>query len=242
MTSVVIPTSNEAQHLSATLEAIAAAGVDVCHEVVVVDAGSNDPTPTIASAHGARVVPSARRQRAAQMNLGAEQARGDILLFLHGDTLLPAQALKEIERVMQDRRVVGGAFARRYDSHSRLLRVTCALAGVRARLCGWFLGDQGIFVRAELFRKMGGFQDFDLFEDLDFSRRLRREGRVVTLRPSVTSSARRFQRLGPWRTTWADFALTYCYLRGVAPNYLAAENRRAHGTKDFHRSFTVAQD
>lgn len=111
MTSVVIPTSNEAQHLSATLEAIAAAGVDVCHEVVVVDAGSNDPTPTIASAHGARVVPSARRQRAAQMNLGAEQARGDILLFLHGDTLLPAQALEKIERVMQGRRVVGGAFA-----------------------------------------------------------------------------------------------------------------------------------
>lgn len=242
MTSVVIPTSNEAQHMSATLEAIAAAGLDTCHEVVVVDAGSNDPTPTIASAHGARVVPSARRQRAAQMNLGAEQARGDILLFLHGDTLLPAQALEKIERVMQGRRVVGGAFARRYDSHSSLLRVTCALAGVRARLCGWFLGDQGIFVRAELFRKMGGFQDFDLFEDLDFSRRLRREGRVVTLRPSVTSSARRFQRLGPWRTTWADFALTYCYLRGVAPNYLAAEIRRAHGTKDFHRSFTVAQD
>ncbi len=158
MTSVIIPTSNEAQYLSATLEAIAAAGVDVCHEVVVVDANSNDPTPTIASAHGARVVPSARRQRAAQMNLGAEQARGDILLFLHGDTLLPAQALEKIERVMQDRRVVGGAFARRYDSHSPLLRVTCALAGVRARICGWFLGDQAIFVRAELFRNWAVFE------------------------------------------------------------------------------------
>ncbi len=153
MTSVVIPTSNEAQHLSATLDAIAAAGVDTCHEVLVVDAGSSDQTATIASAHGARVVRNARRQRAAQMNLGAEQARGDVLLFLHGDTLLPAQALKEIERVMQDRRVVGGAFARRYDSHSRLLRVTCALAGVRARLSGWFLGDQGIFVRASCFER-----------------------------------------------------------------------------------------
>lgn len=242
MTSVIIPTSDEAQYVSATLEAIAAAGVDTCHEVVVVDANSSDQTAIIARAHGARVVPSARRQRAAQMNLGAEQARGDVLLFLHGDTLLPAQALENIERVMQDRRVVGGAFARRYDSHSPLLRVTCALAGVRARLCGWFLGDQGIFVRAELFQELGGFRDFDLFEDLDFSRRLRRAGRVVTLRPPVTSSARRFQRLGPWRSTWADFALTYCYLRGVAPNDLAAENRRAHGTKDAHRSFTVARD
>ena len=137
MTSVIIPTSNEAQYLSATLEAIAAAGVDVCHEVVVVDANSNDPTPTIASAHG---------------------ARGDVLLFLHGDTLLPAQALEKIERVMQDRRVVGGAFARRYDSHSPLLRVTCAVAGVRARICGWFLGDQAIFVRAELFRNWAVFE------------------------------------------------------------------------------------
>ena len=242
MISIIIPTSNEAQHLSATLEAIAAAGVDVCHEVVVIDAGSSDQTATIASANGARVVSSVRRQRAAQMNLGAEQAHGDVLLFLHGDTLLPTQALERIARVMQNRRVVGGAFARRYDPHSSLLRVTCALAGVRARLCGWFLGDQGIFVRAELFRKMDGFRDFDLFEDLDFSRRLRREGRVVMLRPPVTSSARRFQRLGPWRTTWADFALTYRYLRGGVPNDLAAENRRAHETKDIHRSFTVARD
>ena len=241
MISVVIPTSNEAQYLPATLDAIAATGVGARHEVVVVDASSSDETSTIASAHGARVLHSVTRQRAAQMNLGAVHAQGDVLLFLHGDTLLPAQALEKIEQAMQDRRVVGGAFARRYDSDSSLLRVTCALAGVRARLCGWFLGDQGMFVRSDLFRKLGGFRDFDMFEDLDFFRRLRREGRVVTLRPPVTSAARRFQRLGPWRTIWADFVLTYRYLRGVSPNDLAAEYRLSSRSEHRRRFFTVTQ-
>ena len=241
MISVIIPTSNEAQYLPATLEAIAAADLGARHEAVVVDASSSDETSTVATAHGARVIHSARRQRAAQMNLGAVHARGDVLLFLHSDTLLPARALEKIEQAMQGRRVAGGAFARRYDSDSSLLRVTCALAGIRARICGWFLGDQGIFVRSDLFQRLGGFRDFDLFEDLDFSRRLRREGRVVTLRPPVTSAARRFQRFGPWRTTWVDLVLTYRYLRGVPPNDLAADYRRLRRTGDVRRFFTIAR-
>ena len=221
--SIIIPTSNEAKFLPVTLDAIGAAGIGRPHEILVVDAESSDRTVDLATAHGAGVLSSATRQRAAQMNLGATQALGDILLFLHGDTSLPACALGRIEHALTDPRIAGGAFARRYDLNSWWLRVTCALADVRGRSSGWFLGDQAIFVRANVFQMLGGFSDFPLFEDLDFSRRLRRSGRTVLLQPPVTSAARRFEGRGPWRTTWSDFFLTCRYLRGVPPYELADE-------------------
>ena len=196
---------------------------DRAHEVIVVDAGSFDATVDIALENGARVVSSNVKQRAAQMNLGAESARGSVFLFLHADTRLPKDALARIRSTTARSRVVGGGFARRYDSPSRFLRVTCALAGMRTRLSGWFLGDQAIFVRREVFNILGGFRDLNLFEDLDFSRRMRGEGRVVTLRPAVISSARRFSLCHPWRTTLSDLRTTWRYLRGVDPNQLAAE-------------------
>ncbi len=205
MISVIIPTSNEAHYLSTTLGAATAAGIGVRHEVLVVDAASSDQTTVIARTREARVIESSIRQRAAQMNLGAERARGEVLLFLHGDTLLPAGAFAQIGNALANPRVVGGAFARRYDSPSRLLRVTCALAYLRGRLSGWFLGDQAIFVRTDIFREMGGFRDLDLFEDLDFSRRLRGAGQTVILRPAVTSAARRFERRGPGAPPGAIF-------------------------------------
>ncbi len=218
MISIIIPTANEAQNLPRTLAALKAAGENLAHEILVVDAGSDDATIALAEAAGARILTSPARQRAAQMNQGAAAARGKAILFLHGDTVLPRLALSKIEDTLARPRVVGGAFARRYDSPSRFLRMTCALASWRGRMSGWFLGDQAIFVRAKVFRQLGGFRDFDLFEDLDFSRRLRRAGRTVLLRPAVLSAARRFERRGPGRQTWNDLLLTCRYLRGgVSP-------------------------
>jgi rSAM/selenodomain-associated transferase 2 len=185
--------------------------------------GSFDATVDVALERGARVLSSSVRQRASQMNLGAQSAHGDIFLFLHADTRLPQNALEKIEYAMAKRRVVGGGFARRYYSPSWFLRSTSALAELRTRLSGWFLGDQAIFVQRETFKTLGGFRDFNLFEDLDFSRRMRSAGRVVTLRPPVISSARRFSLCRPWRTTWSDLRATWRYLRGVDPNQLAAE-------------------
>jgi rSAM/selenodomain-associated transferase 2 len=230
MISIIVPTFNEARHLPATLDAIQRnAGA---HEVIVVDADSFDTTIDIALERGARVVWSSVRRRAAQMNLGVHSAHGDVFLFLHADTRLPQDGLENIEHAVAKRRVVGGGFARRYDSPSRFLRITCTLAEARTRLSGLFLGDQAIFVRREVFNVLGGFRDINLFEDLDFSRRMRRQGRVVTLRPPVISSARRFSLCRPWRTTWSDLRATWRYLRGVDPNQLAAEYystcQRAH--------------
>jgi rSAM/selenodomain-associated transferase 2 len=222
--SVIIPVFNESCYVPATLAAIKQS--ESSHEIIVVDAGSSDESIAAAIEHGARVVSTRVKQRASQMNVGARSARGDVFLFLHADTRLPQNALTKIESVIAKRNAVGGGFARRYDSPSWFLRATCVLAGVRTRLRGWFLGDQGIFVRRDVFEKLDGFRNFDLFEDLDFSRRMRCEGRVVTLRPPVISSARRFSLYGPCRTTWKDLLTTCRYLRGADPNQLAAEYYR----------------
>jgi hypothetical protein len=155
------------------------------------------------------------------MNLGARHAQGRILLFLHADTRLRTSALDQIESVLTKDRIVGGGFARRYDSNSWFLRMTCLLAGLRTRSTGWFLGDQAIFVRGDVFEKLGGFRDLELFEDFDFSIRVAQMGQVVTLSPPVISSSRRFKRRGEALTTLSDVWLTCRYLAGADPNALA---------------------
>lgn len=212
--SIVIPALNEAGKLPAAIAA--ARRSDVTFEVIVVDARSSDDTALVAEAAGARVVSSSGRQRASQLNLGARHARGDILLFLHADTLLPASALEKVVDALKSGPVVGGAFSRRYASDSSWLKLTCRLAGWRNHTIGWHLGDQAMFVRRGLFFQLGGFREVEQFEDLDFSRRLKAVGRIVTLHPPVISSPRRFERHGAARTTLWDFALTLRYLvRGL---------------------------
>lgn len=218
MISVIIPTYNESLILLPTLEAVKANSGS--HEVLVVDAASEDGTSGLVANQGGRFLVCPRRQRAAQMNLGAQYAGGETLIFLHADTLLPTTAFAKIEEALRNPAVAGGAFARKFRSPSFFLSFTCRLAELRSRCSGWFLGDQAIFVRRKVFEKIGGYRDFDLFEDLDFSRRMRVQGRVVTLRPQVLSSGRRFDRLGPVRTTLGDFLLTVRYLGGADPNTL----------------------
>jgi len=229
MISVIIPTYNEAGYLPATLDSIAES--KTIPEVIVVDAGSADGTGDLARRRASLVVFSPRRQRACQMNLGARHAHGGALLFLHADTLLPTSALDKIGSALLNDRVVGGGFARRYDSTSWFLQTTCLFAGLRARMTGWFLGDQAIFVRRETFEKLGGFRDLELFEDLDFSMRLTQTGRVVTLSPSVITSSRRFMDRGPVLRTLLDAWLTCRYLTGTDPNALARARRASVSRK-----------
>lgn len=208
--SVIIPAWNEAAGIEAAIRSAQCPFIE--HEIIVVDAGSSDATVRIAEDRGCRVLHSTRRQRGAQMNLGARQARGEVFLFLHADTRLAPGALLAIREALRDPRVVGGAFARRYDSPSRVLAATCRLARLRNRLVGWHLGDQAIFARCHIFQRCGPFAEVAQFEDLDFSRQLARCGRIVTLRPPVLSAARRFAQDGAlWRTA-KDFLLTCRYL------------------------------
>jgi rSAM/selenodomain-associated transferase 2 len=225
MISVIIPTYNEAAYLPATLDSIADSNTN--KEVIVVDAGSVDGTSDLARARTARVLLSQRRQRAYQMNLGARHAYGALLLFLHADTVLPTAALDHIALSLSENGIVGGGFARRYNSDSWFLRTTCLFADLRTRLTGWFLGDQAIFVRKEAFEKLAGFRDLELFEDLDFSIRMTKTGKVTTLYPPVITSSRRFREDRVVTTTLSDLWLTCRYLAGADPNALAGVRRSA---------------
>ena len=192
---------------------------------MIVAAGTTEETAALARRNLATVLISPLSQRAAQMNLGAANSAGDILLFLHADTVLPENALEAIEAVLKPPSIIGGAFARRYEPSTPFLNATCFLAELRSRMFGWFLGDQAMFVRRTVFERLGGFRDYEAFEDLDFARRMQREGRVVTLRPPVISSARRFHVDGAFRKTLSDFWLTLRYLSGVHPNQLALHHK-----------------
>ena len=211
MISVIIHAWNEEQTLARTISSVRSGRA--FHEIILVDGGSSDNTSAVAMSLGVQTVTSHVRQRAAQLNLGAEQSNGKILLFLHADTVLPPAALDRIEAALQ-KPFVGGGFARRFDSPSLFLKCTGLLAELRNRSIGWFLGDQAIFVRRPVFTRLGGFRLMDRFEDLDFSRRAGRLGPLMTLRPPVLTSARRFEREGPFRRTVRDFFLTMRYLQG----------------------------
>lgn len=182
--------------------------------MIVVDGGSSDRTDELVQQRSASLIRATERSRAIQMNEGRRLAKGEALLFLHSDTLIARVALARITNALRDRQIAGGAFARRYASRSLFLRTTCLLAELRGQAFGWFLGDQAIFVRTEIFDALGGFRESEIFEDLDFSQRMKRAGRVVTLRPPVVSSARRFSSRGPVHTTPADFWLTCRYALG----------------------------
>jgi rSAM/selenodomain-associated transferase 2 len=151
------------------------------------------------------------------MNAGAARARGEVLVFLHADTELPAKALLAIEAALDDPQVVGGRFDVRLDGSCVLLRLVAALMNARSRLTGIATGDQAIFVRRCIFDSLGGYADIPLMEDVEFSRRLKRAGRTASLRLTVTTSARKWERDGLLRTIFLMWSLRLLYWLGVPP-------------------------
>jgi len=181
---------------------------------VTVVFGESDPEgQSLVERHGASWLRAGKAGRARQMNHAASRAIGDVLLFLHADTLPPAAPLDAISQAIADG-AVGGAFARRFDSPSKWLKLSARLADWRGRSLGLFLGDQGIFVRREIFDRLGGFDELVRYEDLDFSLRLRKAGRTALLVPPVLSSARRFAAKGVVRQTLVDFFAALSFVMG----------------------------
>ena len=217
-TSVIIPTLNEAGALAATLaEVVGEPGV----EAIVADGGSCDATLGIAEAHGARVV-QAGRGRGRQMNAGAAAAAGSILLFLHADTMLPRRFGGMIAEALDAQGVVGGAFRFRLDVRSPGLRLVELGANLRSRWLGLPYGDQALFLRADVFRSLGGYPECPIMEDVVFVRNLRRRGRLRILRQAATTSARRWRQLGAWRTTGLHWAALAAYACGLSPAQIHA--------------------
>jgi rSAM/selenodomain-associated transferase 2 len=213
LVSVIIPTLNEESALAATLERARQPAV---REIIVVDGGSTDATRAVA-ARRADVVGSARRGRAAQMNAGAERARGDILLFLHADTSVPNGFAEAVIAACAAPDVIGGRFDVDLQPSSSLIRLTGELMNQRSRLTRIATGDQAIFIRRDVFAQLGGYADIPLMEDIDLSRRMKRAGRIACLRQRVTTSARRWQKHGVIKTILTMWTLRALYFCGASP-------------------------
>jgi rSAM/selenodomain-associated transferase 2 len=227
--SVVIPTLNEAKNILSTIDSVRQQ--DQAAEIIVVDGGSVDGTQEIARPH-VQVIDTPRG-RAAQMNVGARAATGDLLLFLHADSRLAPGALAQIQKSLDNPRnagrVVGGTFTLAFDVDHPALRFYAFCSTI-----DWLVfryGDEGIFVRRSIFEAMGGYADIPLMEDIDLLRRLPRYGRRVLIRNyPVTTSARRFVEHGIVRQEALNVALVAAWFAGIKPQTLAkwyaARNRR----------------
>jgi rSAM/selenodomain-associated transferase 2 len=197
--SIIIPVRNDAAALGRTLDHLSGLPGMGATEVIVVASGDHHGTER-AVAGQARFLWPAGSTRAFLMNAGAASARGEVLFFLHADSLPPANACELIVRALSDDRVVGGAFAHRFAEPAWSLRVISWINRIRYRLTHNYYGDQGIFVRASVFRQLGGYKDVRIMEDLDFTQRLKRVGGTVIVRVPMRTSGRRFLTRGPWRT------------------------------------------
>ncbi len=217
--TIVMPVLNEAAGLAAALQALEplrARGA----QIIVIDGDSADNSAARAQAGGVQVI-NTTRGRALQMNAGAQQASGEVLLFLHADTRLPFNADALIEQALAAGPKVWGRFDVRIAGKPRLLRVIAAFMNARSRWSGIATGDQAMFMTRAAFHKVGGFPAQPLMEDIEMSARLLKLSRPACLRARVITSGRRWETRGVWTTLVLMWRLRLAYWRGAAPERLA---------------------
>ncbi len=219
--SIIIPVLNEGDRMNALIEHIRSQGFESSYEVIVVDGDLQGGTvKAIQSEDVVTIITEKGRGR--QMNAGAAAARGDILIFLHADTMLPDGALKKISRALEKQGYVGGAFDLKIDSDKLFLKYISVRASLRSRWNRIPYGDQAIFLRKKYFDQIGGFEDIPLMEDVELMRRIKKDGRKINILPDkVTTSARRWQRDGVLYTAVRNRVLVALFHFGVSPGRLA---------------------
>jgi rSAM/selenodomain-associated transferase 2 len=216
--SFVIPSWHDAKNLAVLVPRLAE--LFPAPEIIVVAVSGDADSERIAAAHGARFAHFATPSRGEQMNFGASLATGDVLVFQHADTEFSELHRSALESALQNRAVVGGAFYRKFDErHPRLMWLE-KVARWLTRHGGTLFGDQTVFVRRDIFAKLGGFARIPLMEDVEFSPRLRRAGQIALLDPPVRSSARHHDRKGAWRRTIQNGLMLFLYKIGVRPQSL----------------------
>lgn len=220
--SIIIPVLNEAEHLEEVLKK-APGFQDEELEVIVVDGGSNDDTVAVARRHAGQVVVSGRG-RAKQMNAGADVANGDILLFLHADTVLSIDSCELIKsKISNDHQ--WGRFDVRLSGDNKLFRIIEFFINWRSRISSIATGDQAIFVRRKLFDEIGGFSEIPLMEDIEISKRLKRISKPICITSVVITSTRRWEEHGILRTVLLMWQLRFLYFIGVSPERLIKHYR-----------------
>lgn len=214
--SVIIPALNEARGIGRTLRSVLTEEV----EVIVVDGGSRDATRAIAREMGAVVLQS-QCGRGVQMNAGAGQARGEILLFVHGDTELPLNYGELLFDCLNQPGVAAGGFRLRLSGRKRGLSLVAWGANMRSRWLGMVYGDQGIFLPRRLFLACGGYADVPIMEDFMLVRSLKKKGRIGLARGAVHSDGRRWERRGVVFTTLLNQIIILGFALGLSPYFLA---------------------
>lgn len=222
--SVIIPALNEGKRIEACLRnLVGRPGV----EVILVDGGSFDNTCDTAAACGARVMVSPAG-RGRQMNCGAQEAKGDVFLFLHADTILPANFQRQIAGAVELPGFAAGAFRFAIGGKGIAFRIIEFFTNLRARILSLPYGDQALFLAAKTFHALGGFREMPILEDVDMVRRLCRLGRLVIVPSPALTSARRWQRLGIMRAIIINQMILLGFFFRVSPFRLA----RWYGQRD----------
>ena len=214
--SIIVPTLNEELVLEKTLTQFQQLSP---HELIVSDGGSDDDTRNIAGRFSHRVI-TGSAGRALQMNVGADEATGDILLFLHADSRIEPESYRKMLQCMQNPKWIGGTFTLCIESGKWSLKLIALLANIRSKYFGLAYGDQGFFVRKKVFKDMNGFSPLPICEDLDFYHRLRKKGPVILLKEKAHTSPRRWIKEGILFTTARNTLIAVLFGLGFPPHML----------------------
>lgn len=224
MISIIIPTYNEADQIASTIDNVRNAADDIACEIIIVDGGSSDNTKAIAQDLGAIVVESKRKGRGAQMNTGASIAKGELLYFLHADSIPPKAFTTQILQAYHNG-FSSGCFRLRFDMQHWFLKANCWFT--RFNVNAVRFGDQSLFVTKETFEKSGGFrEDLIMMEDQEIIHRIKRYGKFVVMNDYVTTSARKYKDNGIYRMQGIFFRIWSMYYLGYSQEQMLKTYKR----------------
>lgn len=216
--SVIIPVINEEKNL---IKILANLEKNPSIEFIFVDGGSQDNTVKLIKQTNFKVILSPILRRSYQMNLGAENAKGKILLFLHGDTLLPKNYDQIINKTINQKDFILGAFALNIDSKKAIFRLLEIMVNARSNYLSLPYGDQGIFIKKEVFEQLGKYKDIPVMEDFELVKKAQKQGKIYIAKSAVMTSSRRWDKLGIIKTTLINQLVILGYYLKISPKKLA---------------------